>query len=325
MKTSLILSTYNGEKYIEEQLESLYLQTRKLDDVLILDDKSTDRTVELIKKFIEDRRLTNWNLKVNEYNQGWKKNFWNGIRQTKGDIVFLCDQDDIWDINKIEIMTKVLESNSKIQLLTSSYEPKYENGNVQKVSPIILKSMKNTGEIQKIKFSPSFLYVLRPGCTYAMRAGLWKRCDEFWNEKIPHDAMLWRQALLEDGLYTIDLPLIQWRRFNTNSSNPYREKDRYENYDTMLYRNILDGLIKCDLIYMEQLVNYIEQNHGVSWIEKEKILKKCLNYQKTLERAFEEKSLIYMGELFIKYRDCFYKFRTYVRYVLVILKMKKKR
>ena len=138
MKTSLILSTYNGEKYIEEQLESLYLQTRKLDDVLILDDKSTDRTVELIKKFIEDRRLTNWNLKVNEYNQGWKKNFWNGIRQTKGDIVFLCDQDDIWDINKIEIMTKVLESNSKIQLLTSSYEPKYENGNVQKVSPIIL-------------------------------------------------------------------------------------------------------------------------------------------------------------------------------------------
>lgn len=323
MKTSLVLSTYNGEKYIEEQLESLRRQTRKLDYVLILDDRSTDGTVAIIRNYIEKHGLTDWAIKVNEKNQGWMKNFWSCLRQSEGDIIFLCDQDDIWDYHKIEIMTKVMEENPDIQLLASGFNPKYEEGNIQKVSPVISRTMNNTGEIKKVNFSPSFMYVLRPGCTYALRAGLWKRCDEFWNENIPHDAMLWRQALLEDGLYTIDLPLIQWRRFNTNTSNPYRSKDKYQNVDIMMYHNILDGVIKDDIIYVSRLLAYIEKHQEISWGEKQDIVKKCFAYQKALEKAFEKKSLIDMGIIFLKYRKYFYAFRTYIRYVLTILKVKK--
>ena len=323
MKTSLVLSTYNGEKYIEEQLESLDRQTRKLDHVLILDDRSTDGTVAIIRNYIEKHGLTDWVIKVNEKNQGWMKNFWSGLRQSEGDIIFLCDQDDIWDYHKIEIMSKVMEENPDIQLLASGFNPKYEEGNIQKVSPVISRTMNNTGEIKKVDFSPSFMYVLRPGCTYALRAGLWKRCDEFWSENIPHDAMLWRQALLEDGLYTIDLPLIQWRRYNTNTSNPYRSKDKYQNVDIMLYHNILDGVIKDDIVYASRLLAYIEKHQEISWGEKLDIVKNCFAYQKALEKAFEKKSLIDMGIIFLKYRKYFYAFRTYVRYVLTILKVKK--
>lgn len=323
MKTSLVLSTYNGEKYIEEQLESLYLQTRKLDSVLILDDKSTDGTVEIIRSFIEKQELTDWTLKVNEKNQGWMKNFWCGIRQSEGDVIFLCDQDDIWDHKKVETMTKIMEDNSHIQLLASAFEAKYEEGNIQRISPTISKTMNNTGEVRKVDFSPSFMYVLRPGCTYAFRADLWKRCDEYWHEKLPHDAMLWRHALLEDGLYTIDLPLIQWRRCASNTTNPYRSKDDYKNINITMYHNILDGVIKDDIIYAERLLSYVEKHQGVFDISKQIIVKKCFEYQKILEKAFEKKSLIDMGIIFLKYRKYFYAFRTYVKYFLIILKVKR--
>lgn len=65
-KISVALATYNGEKYIEKQLDSIRNQTIKPDEVVIVDDKSSDRTVALINEFIAVNNLVNWKLFVNE-------------------------------------------------------------------------------------------------------------------------------------------------------------------------------------------------------------------------------------------------------------------
>ena len=100
------MTTYNGERFLPEMLESLRNQTRKIDELLIFDDGSTDSTVCLIENYIDKYGLENWKIRQNEINLGWEKNFVQGLNQAKGDVIFPCDQDDIWHTDKIEKMTK---------------------------------------------------------------------------------------------------------------------------------------------------------------------------------------------------------------------------
>ena len=103
MSISVLMCTYNGEKYIEEQLISIYEQTYKPDEVLIFDDCSTDSTVYIIRSFIKKYNLEkSWILEINEKNKGYVKNFKNGINKVKGDFIFFSDQDDVWNKNKIQ-------------------------------------------------------------------------------------------------------------------------------------------------------------------------------------------------------------------------------
>lgn len=110
MKTSVVMCTYNGASHIYFQLKTINNQTRKPDEVIIQDDGSTDNTVNIIRKFIYDNSLQDlWKLYENPVNLGRKKNFMDAISKTTSDIIFLSDQDDIWDEKKIEIMSGVME------------------------------------------------------------------------------------------------------------------------------------------------------------------------------------------------------------------------
>lgn len=73
MKISIVVCTYNGMSYLEEQLDSLRLQIRKPDEVLISDDNSNDGTVEYVKSYINKYNLDNWLIRVNKPNLGWRK------------------------------------------------------------------------------------------------------------------------------------------------------------------------------------------------------------------------------------------------------------
>ena len=70
MLVSVAVATYNGERFILKQLESIYNQTEAADEVIICDDCSTDKTVEICKDFIKKRSLSNWRISVNEKNAG---------------------------------------------------------------------------------------------------------------------------------------------------------------------------------------------------------------------------------------------------------------
>jgi glycosyltransferase involved in cell wall biosynthesis len=95
---SVCIATYNGEKYIKEQLDSILLQLGKNDEVIISDDNSTDNTLKIIKGY-NDKRIKLFN---NPF-KGIVKNFENALINSSGDYIFLSDQDDIWVKSKIGV------------------------------------------------------------------------------------------------------------------------------------------------------------------------------------------------------------------------------
>ena len=91
------MASYNGEKYIAEQIESILKQIKETDELIISDDGSTDRTLDIVEEFHDSR------IKVLHHNKGnYTKNFENALTHASGDIIFLCDQDDIWKPDKVK-------------------------------------------------------------------------------------------------------------------------------------------------------------------------------------------------------------------------------
>ena len=118
---SVAMTTFNGEKYIEKQIESILNQSLSVDEIIICDDGSTDNTIELMKKY-------NVQIIQNKKNLGYKLNFKKAMEKCKGDYIFLCDQDDIWKKDKVKEMISIMEKNRNIHVLASSFEYIDENG-----------------------------------------------------------------------------------------------------------------------------------------------------------------------------------------------------
>lgn len=127
---SVCIAAYNGEKFIEKQLLSIKNQTKKVQEVIICDDNSTDNTVEICQKFIKENCLDGWQVVKNQKNLGYCLNFFGAIEKATGDIIFLCDQDDEWYENKVETMCKTLQSNPEIKVLSSRYDIIDENSQI---------------------------------------------------------------------------------------------------------------------------------------------------------------------------------------------------
>lgn len=107
MKINIVMSTYNGEQFLAEQIDSIQQQTFKDWQLLIRDDGSSDQTPEIIKSFVaQDPRI----IFINEHdceNLGVVKNFFTLIKHDKADYYFFSDQDDVWLEDKLETMLAV--------------------------------------------------------------------------------------------------------------------------------------------------------------------------------------------------------------------------
>lgn len=104
-KISIAMAVYNGAKYIREQLDSIYSQSRLPDEVIISDDHSTDGTVAILEEYHKKYGLK---YTVNSTNLGVNKNFELALRNTTGDYVLLSDHDDVWFSNKVETLVDAI-------------------------------------------------------------------------------------------------------------------------------------------------------------------------------------------------------------------------
>lgn len=107
---SVALCTYNGKRYIREQVESILNQTIPVDEIVVCDDGSTDNTLQIIENLNKDTQ-TDIRIYRNEKNLGPALNFQKAINLCLGDIVFLSDQDDIWHKNKVNAMVDWFKDN----------------------------------------------------------------------------------------------------------------------------------------------------------------------------------------------------------------------
>jgi glycosyltransferase involved in cell wall biosynthesis len=106
------MCTYNGEAYIKEQLDSILQQSYSNLEIIITDDKSSDKTIEIIKEYQKnDKRIKFYE---NEINLGFLKNFEKAISLCSGDYIALADQDDIWKLNKLETFIQAIQGHSLV-------------------------------------------------------------------------------------------------------------------------------------------------------------------------------------------------------------------
>lgn len=202
---SVCMATYNGSKYIKEQIDSILSQLSLEDELIISDDHSTDNTVEIIKS-LNDPRIK---IFMNELEKGYTRNFENAINKSSGEIIFLADQDDVWCENKVELMLKAL---SNVTLVIS--DARVVDGE--------LKTLKNSHFAEygvKTGFLHNFLKTRYIGACMAFKRELLEKAMPFpKNQKLcAHDYWI---ALVGEAYYKVALinePLMLYRRHGNNA------------------------------------------------------------------------------------------------------------
>lgn len=110
---SVVICTYNGERYIREQIESILNQERKVDEIVVCDDGSTDRTVDIVKRLFTEFGFEHYRIMGPQATKGVAANFLRGLKASTGDYAFTCDQDDVWLPDKVAIFADAIEASNK--------------------------------------------------------------------------------------------------------------------------------------------------------------------------------------------------------------------
>jgi len=252
MKTSVALCTYNGEKFLARQLDSILSQTRLPDEIVICDDGSRDGTMEILRCY-ENRGIP-LRICANEENLGFAGNFRKCISLCTGDVIFLCDQDDVWHETKVEQLCAIMEADPQIQSLCTNFTLIDENDGE------LTQDHRNNcffnrkkweyesrqDSLYKISLLSVFCHNIAPGCTQVIRKELVPRFLTSTYQE-PHDYKLNRLAAIGDGLYYYDEPLTKYRTHgNQTLGIPYYMHAKNRNdYGAMLesYVNIFREVV----------------------------------------------------------------------------------
>lgn len=217
MNVSVIMATYNGNRYIYEQLLSIVKQTKKPDEIIIIDDASIDDTIKIVHKFVEGYPNIKWKVTKNSHNIGWKNNFFNLIKKAKGDLIFYCDQDDIWKLDRIEQSIKIFHENIGISCLLCNYDGIDEYGNY-----IDRSKKKDNYAIWKISYGDKSSHSAL-GCLLVFNTEVKDMLMQFIGEEyfsiLPVDLAIARAACVLDGFYRVNLALVKHRFHQFNASN----------------------------------------------------------------------------------------------------------
>ncbi len=222
-RLSVAIATYKGENFIEQQLQSIIDQTCPVDEIIIRDDRSPDNTAEVIRNFIEKNNLSSViDFKINPANKGYASNFVGALRETSGDYIFFCDQDDIWCPDRVENMVKALETHPDAMLIGSEFEPFKSSADAPDVPAWELKKFKNDDSMEKLSFNSENIFIGCQGCTMAMRRSFIDRVDKYWYEGWAHDEFVWKLALSMGGLYFYHRVTLK-RRLHSDNVTLHKE------------------------------------------------------------------------------------------------------
>lgn len=291
MKISTVMATYNGEKYILKQIESIFQQSRKVDEVIFVDDCSKDKTVEIIKDFIICNQLQeNWFVYENEKNLGYKGNFKKAFEYTTGDIIILSDQDDIWEVDKTESFEQIFAKSNALAINASfrfiDGEDKYINETESNNNNNLLKKNYMPDEFVAIPFETILANNISPGCTMAIAKELKDIFLEVSKGILPHDWELNIIAALYERLYFYNKKLTRYRIHGENEIGMNTDMRTYKLTPNTSYErrchNILERL---------QLGNFVAELKERQIIETNdyEVFKKLYSYDELRYKCVVEK------------------------------------
>ena len=237
MTISIAMATYNGAKYIREQLDSILGQSISDFELVICDDCSTDDTYSILKQYAEkDSRIT---IHKNEKNLGYKRNFEKVIQLTKGEYVALCDQDDIWANNHLEVLLNGIEDK---MIAAGNSDLIDANGN--RIG-LTLKQMEAFGYFPKDNMSRALSFILfrNPiqGAAMLIRKDFFEKALPIPDEVDYHDAWFSIFSCFWGGMNYVDEIVNGYRMHEKNvTGHRVQAKSRIRYFIRS---------IKCDLSY----------------------------------------------------------------------------
>lgn len=216
MKVSVCIPTYNGEKYIKEQIESILPQLSEEDELVISDDSSSDRTVEIIRNF-GDSRIK---LFTGQQFKSVVRNIEVVIAQAQGDIILLSDQDDVWTANKVE---KMIEALATADVVVSDCIVVDQNFSV--IHPSYFAHRNSGAGLVKNLLVNTYL-----GCCIGFRSSIKKKILPF-PARIPmHDMWIGMVGELFYRTMFIDEKLMYYRRHEENVTSLEVEKNTWRSF-----------------------------------------------------------------------------------------------
>ena len=209
-KVAILLSTYNGEKYLKEQLDSILAQTYTNFELIIRDDGSKDNTVKIIKEYIEktDKEIT----LIEGKNLGFIKSFFDLLKRGDADYYAYADQDDIWLPNKIELAVNSLNKlDDRVPNMAFSNVDYYDT------------EMNFIGKGDSKNKKPSFLNSLYECINQGMTMVINKKAREYIIDNIPekcffHDWWTYMICTAFGNVVQDDVVTVKYRRAKTNAT-----------------------------------------------------------------------------------------------------------
>lgn len=243
-KISVVMCTFNGEKFIEDQLKSILNQTYPIHELIIQDDNSTDGTFSIITEYA--RQYPYLKFARNSSGKGINNNFFSAIKKATGDYIAIADQDDIWEPEKLEIQINAIGS----KLMCSCFsEPFSEDG-----SPVWFDRRKPNYHLLRLLFVSPL-----PGHTLLFSKDLLLFLNDDLSEISAiryYDVILEMLAAANDSIVFVDKILVHHRRFVTSASF-YKPEDY-----SLTLRNIIRNIIGTFKLY-KVLKPQIAERHAV--------------------------------------------------------------
>jgi glycosyltransferase involved in cell wall biosynthesis len=207
MRISIAMATYNGAKYLQEQLNSFLAQTRLPDELIVCDDGSIDATLDILQDF---RKHATFTVQIyrNEVNLGFTKNFEKALLKSSGNLIFLSDQDDVWFANKVEVMERAFLANPEKLLIVHDgklVDEKLDWHGATKLGQVLTGFRSTKGLIM--------------GALTVLRREILPCVLPIPDKILGHDAWLHNIAHLLDARLVLDKSLQSIRRHSSNNSN----------------------------------------------------------------------------------------------------------
>ena len=201
-QVSIVMCTYNGEKHLREQLNSLLLQTFPIYEIIVQDDRSTDATWSILTEYAQ--KHTQIKLYSNQINLGVNQNFLSAFTKATGRYIAISDQDDVWEPQKIEVCMKVFASGLYTMVYSDSYITD-EN--------LVIQCTTNFSHFS----SDNAIWMgVVPGHSMVFKRAILGKVKNFDQIDFIYDWLINLVAVASGAIKKTQLPLTYWRRHTAN-------------------------------------------------------------------------------------------------------------